>query len=97
LSQATESQVAHESFSLTFEPHIAVDRIEAAIRSLAGELHPNLLPTLLPTIDARALESLKFVECLPEDLAVGILQRRLRDELAVGRVLGEGVRAVRVG
>jgi len=93
LSQATESQVAHESFSLTFEPHVAVDRIEAAIRSLLGQRDADLLPT----IDARALESLKFVECLPEDLAVGILQRRLRDELAVGRVLGEGVRAVRVG
>jgi hypothetical protein len=40
------------------------------------------------------MEGLKFVECLPEALAVRVLERRLSDAIGVGRLLGEPCRAI---
>ena len=88
LSQSTESRVIPESFSLTFEPHVRPEVIDQALRELAGRSPAELLPL----IDEKALETLKFVECVPGDLAAGLLQRRLRDEAGVGWVLGGGLR-----
>ena len=75
--------MSHESFGLTFESHLRTTEIEQAIRGLQqrdiSELHP--------AVDERALQSLKFSDCLPQELAVKILQRRLRDELAIRHAL----------
>jgi ATP-dependent Lhr-like helicase len=79
LSQATQSKVSHESFGLTFEPHLKANEIEQAIRSL----HQRNVEELLPSIDERALQSLKFSDCLPQELAVTILQRRLHDQSGI--------------
>ena len=42
----------------------------------------------------KALEGLKFSECLPPDLATRVLQRRMADIDAVRRVLAEPVQLV---
>ena len=36
-----------------------------------------------PTVDERAIEGLKFSECLPQQLALQMLQIRLRDIAAI--------------
>lgn len=79
LSQATQSKVSHESFGLTFESHLRTNEIEQAIRGLQQRSEEELLPS----VDERALQSLKFSECLPHELAVKILQRRLHDQTGI--------------
>jgi ATP-dependent Lhr-like helicase len=90
LSQATQSQVAHESFSLTFEKHVDVDSIEQAIE----DLRRREASALLPAIDERALLSLKFSDCLPRELAIQMLRHRLQDEAGLRQVLGQDCRVV---
>lgn len=84
LSEATQSQVSHESFGVTFEPHLTGNAIELAIRSL----QERNVDELLPSVDERALQSLKFSECLPQPLAVRMLQCRLRDPIGIRHALG---------
>lgn len=76
LSQATQSQVSHESFGLTFEAHLRTNEIEQAICGL----QQRNVEELLPAVDERALQSLKFSDCLPQELAIQILQKRLHDQ-----------------
>jgi ATP-dependent Lhr-like helicase len=83
LSEATRSKVSHESFSLTFEPHLNANEIEQAIRSL----QQRNADELLPSVDDRALQSLKFSECLPQALAIKILRRRLHDPIGIRHAL----------
>lgn len=63
-----------------------IDAIHA-IRALDEE-------TLVPEVTAKALEGLKFSECLPPELASRVLQRRMTDSDAVRRVLAERARLV---
>ena len=50
-----------------------------------------------PEIDDRALEGLKFSECIPRDLGIASLQARLVDSVAVERILAEPIRAMSGG
>ncbi|MFN9769499.1 MAG: DEAD/DEAH box helicase, partial [Planctomycetota bacterium] len=83
LSELTESRVTPESFGLTFEPRISVNEVEQAIEALMR----RDASILLPAIDEIALESLKFSECLPRELAIQILQRRLHDAKGISYAL----------
>lgn len=93
LAAATGSEVTHESFGVTFAEGLSPEEIDAAIASV----RERPVDELVPTIEEEAVRSLKFAECLPEDLAVRILQRRLRDEEALAWVLKQKVRSVKLG
>jgi ATP-dependent Lhr-like helicase len=82
LSQATQSKVSHESFGVTFEPQLRANEIEQAILSLQR----RNVKELLASVDERALHSLKFSECMPPEIAITILKRRLQDAKAVRNV-----------
>ncbi|QDT68647.1 hypothetical protein MalM25_15710 [Planctomycetes bacterium MalM25] len=45
-----------------------------------------------PAVDERATQGLKFADCLPINLAIGMLEQRLRGPKAVQSVLSERVR-----
>ena len=60
-----------------------------AIRSLDAE-------RLVPEVTTKALEGLKFSECLPPELATRVLQRRMGDSNAVRRVLAVPAQLVAV-
>ncbi len=49
---------------------------------------------LLPEVDDSALEVLKFSECLPKEMAIHILQMRLRDADSLAKILSQTVRYV---
>ncbi len=50
------------------------------------------LPVLLPEVDQRALNGLKFSAALPVDLALDTLQSRMADAVSAGQVLREPAR-----
>jgi ATP-dependent Lhr-like helicase len=81
LSRVLQRRVTHDSFALTLGDDVPVETIERALRDLGeadvSEMHP--------AVDEQALEGLKFSACLPHDLAIWVLQSRLRDDEAVGR------------
>ena len=54
-------------------------------------LRPTAAELLRPEIDDRALDGLKFSECVPRDMAVACLEARLRDDDAAQRVLADPV------
>ena len=75
LSAALHVPVEHDSFSLaTTEPVDAPD-----IQRFIDRLRTQDTSTVLPNLDERAIKGLKFAECLPEDLALTLLQLRLHD------------------
>jgi ATP-dependent Lhr-like helicase len=57
----------------------------SAVESLAGRL-------VLPSVDEKALQGLKFSEALPRHLAEATLAARLADLEHAGQVLSEQVR-----
>lgn len=59
-----------------------------------GAVDPSAME---PEVDEAALDGLKFSRCLPKDLALATLASRLRDEPAVGTLLGRPLRVVRGG
>lgn len=79
LSQTIQSRVGHESFGLSFESHTRPTDLEQAIRDLSEcSIHE-----IFPSVDESSLQSLKFSKCLHKELAVHILQTRLRDESGI--------------
>lgn len=87
LARRTESRVDFDAFVLTFEPRITPAEIENAI----GLLRAEELRSLRPSIDEGAIEGLKFSECLPRELALEMLETRLRDEDAIRSLFAEEV------
>ena len=49
---------------------------------------------IVAAVDERALEGLKFAECLPPGLATAVVRARLADPAGVADVLGNPVRTV---
>ena len=90
LSQATQSKVDFDSFTLQFESHVSTETIDQAIRDLPAHDAAGFLPN----IDQAALEGLKFSECLPQDLALDVLRSRLQDTEAAHSALTRPVRFV---
>jgi ATP-dependent Lhr-like helicase len=50
--------------------------------------------TIVPEVTPKALEGLKFSECLPAELASRVLQTRMMDDKAVRAVLAEAVKVI---
>jgi ATP-dependent Lhr-like helicase len=90
LSELTQSQVAFESFSLTFESHLRPAEVERVILSIRERGAENYFPL----VDENALESLKFADCLPVELGIRILGRRLEEPIGVQALLQSPIRFV---
>ena len=80
----------HDSLAITFadSPH-RFEELTASLRAISEE-------SLKPDVDAKALEGLKFSQCLPPAMAIEVVRSRLTDKLKARVVLrGEvGTRTV---
>ncbi len=83
LSQRTQSQVTCDSFSLTFEGHLTPQVIDQAVRSLPETPRQELLPL----VDSKAIQAVKFSECLPPALITNMLRLRLREQVGLDYLL----------
>ena len=90
IAQMTASRVEHDSFSLTFESTTQFAELQKAL----DELCKKAIEEMRPSVDDRAIEGLKFSECLPITLAHEMLEARLRDSVAVGETLALKLRNV---
>jgi ATP-dependent helicase Lhr and Lhr-like helicase len=88
LSQSLQSRVEPDSLSLEIASHTAAEDIEQALRALANQ-DPD---TWSAAIDERAVDGLKFSECIPGDLAITMLADRIRDSAAARQIFQEPVR-----
>jgi ATP-dependent Lhr-like helicase len=87
LSQATKSQATFDSFALHFQQHVSMRDVEKAI----DQIRSGSAAELMPAVDERAVQGLKFSECLPTEMAMRVLQMRARDEDATRHVLRDPV------
>jgi ATP-dependent Lhr-like helicase len=84
--------VDHDGFTLTFNESLKPSDVENAV----NKLRQRDVASLWPAVDPRAVEGLKFSECLPMDLALEMLASRLKDGPAVTHVLQQALRCVSV-
>jgi ATP-dependent Lhr-like helicase len=90
LSLVTSSHVDHDSFSLTCDPKLQLLDLENAVSAIRSKAAVELRPA----VNERAIEGLKFRECLPIALANEMLEARLRDSVAIREVLALRLRSV---
>ncbi len=90
IAQLTASRVEHDSFSLTFESTTEFGELRNAV----DELRKKAVDEMRPAVDERAIEGLKFSECLPITLAQEMLEARLRDSVAIHDTLSLKLRTV---
>ena len=90
IALATDSRVEHDSFSLTFASATLFPELQQAL----DKVRNTAVEELRPAIDDRAIEGLKFSECLPVLLANEMLAARLRDSIAVQETLALKLRSV---
>jgi len=90
LTDATRSRVEHDGFSLTFESRLSLDDIQQAVK----EVRSRDVASIRPVIDEDAIEGLKFSECLPNHLAVEMLEQRLSDTESTRKTLEQTERYV---
>ena len=84
------NRVEHDSFSLMIETTTQFAKLENAV----GELRKRAAEEMWPAVDDRAIEGLKFSECLPITLAHEMLEARIRDTVAVRETLDLQLRCV---
>lgn len=90
LAQLLRSRVDHDSFGLGFESPLTASDVERAV----AQLREQDVSQMQPDVDQRAIDGLKFSECLPPNTALHTLQCRLRDPAGAGAVLGQPLRVV---
>lgn len=90
LACETRNKVSHDSFTLTFHPSLKLQDVEDAIK----RVRPKDVAAMYPMVDEAAIDGLKFSECLPNALAIEMLERRLQDTEATRHVLQEDVRFI---
>ncbi len=90
LERETRNRVSHDSFTLTFHSSLKLQDVEEAIKTI----RPQDVAAMYPTVDAAAIDGLKFSACLPNELAIEMLERRLQDSAATHHVLQENVRFI---
>jgi len=88
LADEIGSKVIHDSFTLTFESAAKLEDVERAITAI----RQHDVTDMRPAVDEAAIEGLKFSECLPNDLAIEMLERRLQEPNATRYILEEHVR-----
>jgi ATP-dependent Lhr-like helicase len=82
--------VEHDGFSLTFESRLSLDAIPQAVK----EVRSQDVASIRPFIDEDAIEGLKFSECLPDHLAIEMLEQRLCDVESTKKTLEQNERYV---
>ncbi|HKI19921.1 MAG TPA: helicase-related protein, partial [Isosphaeraceae bacterium] len=92
LSGLTGSIVKTGDFHLEWESHLSFDEVEVAIRDL-GQCE---MESVMPVVDEKAIEGLKFSACLPTDMALEMLGKRLTDVPGAKRIVSEPVKFVAV-
>ena len=85
--QILKSRVTYDSFTVTFAPHVSFDAIAKSL----DEPQARDVKQMRPTIEQGAILGLKFSECLPDDLAVHVLEIWLRDPAAIEQTLHQFV------
>jgi ATP-dependent Lhr-like helicase len=90
LQQRIAGKISHDNFAVKIETGATMTDIEGFV----AELRQTNPEALLPEIDADAITSLKFSDCLPRDLAHRMLQVRAMDLPALRTLLSEPVRFV---
>lgn len=90
LSRSTGIRIAHDPLKLRPQRPCQTQAMHDAI----GEVQSQNVTDLLPDIDDIALDGLKFSECLPREMAVQMLQLRLRDTEGLKKILAEPVQFV---
>lgn len=90
LSQASHSSLTHDSFTLRFAQGVSLTDVEQAILGLRS----RGVVELLPAVDERAVNGLKFYDCLPGELALQLLQMRMRDSHSAKQVVAQPTRFV---
>jgi len=88
LARETASKVSHDSFTLNFDSAVKLQDVERAI----AQLRQRDATDMRPAIDEAAIDGLKFSECLPTELAIEMLELRLREPTATQHILKEDVR-----
>ncbi|MFV2066021.1 MAG: DEAD/DEAH box helicase [Pirellulales bacterium] len=83
LARLSNSRVNHDSFALTFDSRVNLVDVESAL----DQLRRNEVDGMRPAVDERAIEGLKFSECLPMEFALDMLRSRLRDIESVSRTV----------
>lgn len=90
LSRRMAARVAADNFAVRFEAGTVLDVVGRLIEELR-DADPR---QIVPTVNEDALEGLKFSECLPAEIATGVVRGRLADDQAVVDVLGRTTRVV---
>jgi ATP-dependent Lhr-like helicase len=90
LTRICGRKVSHDSFVLEFASDHKMQDVENAI----NELRERVPAEMLPDVDEAAIDGLKFSECLPLELALEMLSRRLQDTAATSHVFHESVRHI---
>lgn len=85
LSQVADPAARVNDLYIRLRPDLRASTWPSVVRSLEGRL-------VLPSVDDRALEGLKFSEALPRQLAEATLAARLADLEHAAQVLAEPVR-----
>ncbi len=88
LANETASKVSHDSFTLNFDSAVKLHDVQRAI----VQLRQQDVTAMRPAIDEAAINGLKFSECLPNELAIEMLESRLQEPKATRRILKEDVR-----
>ena len=88
LARIVNTRVQHDSFALTFDSQVKLADVESALE----QLRQREIDCLRPAIDERAIEGLKFSECLPMEFALDMLECRLQEPGTTRRILDEHVR-----
>lgn len=90
LATMTRSRVQHDNFSLSFASDIPSKEIEFGI----GELRSRDAADMRPAVDEESIHGLKFSKCVPKELAIELIQERLKDPQATASVLRSLVKFV---
>lgn len=82
--------VSHNTFVIKFDASDTLQDAEAAIAAVR-RLNPS---ETFASVEESAIDGLKFSQCLPRELALEMLRRRLQDPEATAQVLAQPVRFV---
>jgi ATP-dependent Lhr-like helicase len=90
LATATRSRVQHDNFTVSFASDIQSKKIESGIAELCSRDETGMCPA----VDEESIDGLKFSECVPKELAIELLQERLKDPQATASILRSLVKFV---
>jgi ATP-dependent Lhr-like helicase len=82
------SRVQHDNFTVSFVSDMPSKEIESTI----AEIRRRDATKMSAAVDEQAIGGLKFSECLPKPVALEMLQKRMTDSQALGRVLRQPIR-----